>query len=573
MRIVNVDISNFRGIKKGSFPFPKDERIICIIGSGDSCKSTLLKSIEWALWPSWNLVATDMDFYKGNTSEPIVIEVSVAEFIDALLNEEKYGLYLRDADAVISKEQNDEPKEQGLPVLTVRLTIDSSLEPKWEIVTNRSEPKLISHRDRQLLLCSSIGFDYEKDFLWGRNSVLQKYTNSKDTLHNAYTQVMRNAIKDIKLGELDTTASQLKDAGKQYGVSFAGEVHNRILMQNGSFSTMVGVFDGEVPFVQRGLGSKRLLSMGMHINISDGASVLLVDEIETGLEPYRICALINEFRRRHKNSGQIIMTTHSQNTITECSVNELHVISAHNGIVKLHGLVSGDAEVDETTQRIIRTEPAAFLCKRLIVCEGKTEVGLLRALDKYMSESKGKRFAYFGVGTALGGGGDKFFKMSYLLQKCGYEVSILMDSDLTKEEEEKENARVLHGIPVFDWEEGNALEEQLFSDSPTDIINKLLLIAIENKTYEHVKTKLTGKIPDEFLVVTEDSIQINSNITDEMKKMLGTIAKRKNSEWYKRIDLGEVIGDIILAQLDSFSPESRLITVLSQIESWVIADE
>ena len=53
-------------------------------------------------------------------------------------------------------------------------------------------------------------------------------------------------------------------------------------MQNGSLSTTVGVFDGDVPFVQRGLGSKRLLSMGMHINISDGASVLLVDEIETG---------------------------------------------------------------------------------------------------------------------------------------------------------------------------------------------------------------------------------------------------------------------------------------------------
>ena len=387
MRIVNVDISNFRGIKQGSFPFPKDKRIVCIIGSGDSCKSTLLKSIEWALWPSWNLIATDMDFYEGNTSEPIVIEVSVAEFIDALLNEEKYGLYLRNADAVINKEQNDEPKEQDLPVLTVRLMIDGSLEPKWEIVTNRSEPKLINHRDRQLLLCSSIGFDYEKDFLWGRNSILQKYTNSRDTLHNAYTQVMRNAIKDIKLDELDTTASQLRDTGKQYGVSFAGEVHNKILMQNGSLSTTVGVFDGDVPFVQRGLGSKRLLSMGMHINISDGASVLLVDEIETGLEPYRICALINEFRRRHKTSGQIIMTTHSQNAITECSVNELHIISSHNGIVKLHGLVSGDTEVDEITQRIIRTEPAAFLCKRLIVCEGKTEIGLLRNCRKIICNS------------------------------------------------------------------------------------------------------------------------------------------------------------------------------------------
>ena len=67
-------------------------------------------------------------------------------------------------------------------------------------------------------------------------------------------------------------------------------------MQNGSYSTTVGVFDDKVPFAQRGLGSKRLLSIGMNVNACDDGILVLVDEVETGLEPYRISALINRKR-------------------------------------------------------------------------------------------------------------------------------------------------------------------------------------------------------------------------------------------------------------------------------------
>ena len=64
MRITHVEIKNFRGIKHTFVLFPLDSRIVCLVGSGDSCKSTLLTAIEWALWPSWSLIATDMDFYN-----------------------------------------------------------------------------------------------------------------------------------------------------------------------------------------------------------------------------------------------------------------------------------------------------------------------------------------------------------------------------------------------------------------------------------------------------------------------------------------------------------------------------
>lgn len=573
MRIINVDVENFRGIKKGSFTFPVDTRLVCVIGPGDSSKSTLLKSIEWALWPSWNLNVTDNDFYNGDTRVPIKIEVSIAEFADVLYSEDKYGLYLRNADSVVNHEQNDEPKENEMMALTVRLTIDECLEPKWEVVTNRLEPKVINSRDRQLLQCNSIGFNYEKDFTWGRNSILQKYTDSKETLHNTYTQAIRNVAKEIQLNNLDAVTTNLMHAGKQYGVDFSGDLHNKILMQNGSFATTVGIFDGNVPFVQRGLGSKRLLSIGMNVNASDGASVLLIDEIETGLEPYRICSLINEFRRRYKTSGQIIMTTHSQNAVTECSIKELQIISSQDGIVQLHTLMTDDSKMNDTIQKILRSQPTAFLCKRIIVCEGSTEIGLLRALDKYMVENKSERFAYYGVCTATAGGGDKFFKMAYLLKQCGYDTCIVMDSDIIDEEKDKSKYRNVYGIKIFDWDVGNAIEEQLFLDSSLEVINKLIDVVVNEKSLDHVKEKFKGKISQDFWKITDDKISIIGDIPVAVKKTIGTIAKDKNSEWFKRIDLGEKVGDIVFSNYDKYDDRSRIKTILSQIEKWVTRNE
>ena len=54
------------------------------------------------------------------------------------------------------------------------------------------------------------------------------------------------------------------------------------------------------------------------------------------------------------------------------------------------------------------------------------------------------RFAYHGVGTALGGGGGNHFLLAKLLKKCGYEVCILMDSDIPSEEKGKKEWKHNH---------------------------------------------------------------------------------------------------------------------------------
>lgn len=107
MRIRHIKVKNFRGIKQADLTFPLSQRLICLIGPGDSTKSTVLIVIHYALWPNWNLTISSSDFYECNTEEPISIEVSFDEFPESFLKEQKYGLYLRGSWSADS----DEPTE------------------------------------------------------------------------------------------------------------------------------------------------------------------------------------------------------------------------------------------------------------------------------------------------------------------------------------------------------------------------------------------------------------------------------------------------------------------------------
>ena len=571
MKLTNLEIKNFRGIKHTSVFFPQDSRIICLIGAGDSGKSTLLAAVEWALWPSWSLVATDTDFYNCDTSVPIEITVSITELPESLKKEDKFGLYLRDFVKVCLGE-DDEPIDSGTTILTIQLTIDDSLEPKWNVITSRTDPKTISQKDRRQLSFGVVGFDYEKDFQWGRGSILQKYADSREALHSAFTQSMRAAIENTSLEALDQMAPTVKEVGKQYGVGFNGEIHNRLLMQNGSYSTTVGVFDDKVPFAQRGLGSKRLLSIGMNVNACEDGTLVLVDEVETGLEPYRISTLIKQFRSQFKDHGQLIMTTHSMSAVCECTVNEVCVCYNNGGELKLHRLSKKDA-IKADVQALLRTNPDAFLCKRVIVCEGKTEVGVLRAFDSFLMEKGIGRFAHYGVTAIPGGGGDNFFQVALLLYECGYEVAILMDSDIPEEETQKQLMRD-KGIPVFDWEPDFAIEEQIFKDVSLECIDDLLAIAVEEHSFDKVIANFNRFFkPDEIpCSVENEEITVYEDISTEERVMIGKVAKHKRSEWYKNTSKGEMIGNRIFQEFDDMA-ECRFKAQMIALQNWVTGHE
>src|SRR5436309_14085353 len=126
MQLRKVVIQNFRGI--GSFSWQPSSPLTCIVGAGDSCKSTILDAIEIALTSRWFSFA-DVDFTDGDTTRAIEILVTVGQLPNEVLRENRMGLHLRGW----GKESTlrDEPESDDEAVVTVRLTVDASLEPAW----------------------------------------------------------------------------------------------------------------------------------------------------------------------------------------------------------------------------------------------------------------------------------------------------------------------------------------------------------------------------------------------------------------------------------------------------------
>ncbi len=568
MIISNLYVRNFRGIKEGDIDFSLQSRLICLIGAGDSTKSTILKAIEWVLWPSWNLVVSDSDFYQCDTTQSITIRGTFSEIPDQLIAEDKYGLYLRRPNIPIAEGMDDEPKD-GEPIcITIQLTIGESLEPRWEIVNNRNEPKTLSLADRRVLLSNSIGTNCSKDMVWGKLSILQKYADSKGTLRDVQLITLRSIAQNANLRELDDISEIIESIGKTYGVGFDGEITNRLQIQGGSLASSVGLFDGNAPLSQRGLGSQRLLSMGLNINASSNSSILLLDEIESGLEPYRLRNLINELRQStsKSKSGQVIMTTHSPVAVAECTISEILVIQSTAGITKAYKLKGSNEKANDSLQAQIRKNAEAFLSKRIIICEGKTEIGFIRALDTYLANEKHRRIAFTGA-SATDGGGSAIFDCANKLMECGYKICLIMDSDVSEENKQKE-ALKRKGIRIFDWDEPNSIEEQIFQDIPNDVANDLIDLVIKEYGIDSVKSRLST-IPH-----SEQNNHIIIDLADnKIRKSIGSIAKKKGVEWFKRIDHGEALGNVIFENLSKLDENCKLKLVINEIINWITQND
>ncbi|MEJ7682591.1 MAG: AAA family ATPase [Segetibacter sp.] len=172
-KIHSIKIINFRGIKGFSQSFTSN--LVCIIGRGDSGKSTILDAILNVLSPSWNITFHDNDFFNCNTSDPINIEATVTDLPEAFLKENKFGLYIRGL-AKATNAISDEIEDDHEKALTIQLIVKKDLEPKWFVINGRqSEPIAISAYDRAKPNAFMISDYIDRHFSWSKGIHYMRY--------------------------------------------------------------------------------------------------------------------------------------------------------------------------------------------------------------------------------------------------------------------------------------------------------------------------------------------------------------------------------------------------------------
>lgn len=130
-KVVKLSIENFRRFKSFTCNFGQTN-LVCLIGRGDSGKTSILDALAYVLSPSWSLSFMDYDFCNQDTSRPIRIRAVVTEFPDELAKIEKYGLF-RTGYRTETLEECAIDETDAEEALAIELTVDASLEPKWEV--------------------------------------------------------------------------------------------------------------------------------------------------------------------------------------------------------------------------------------------------------------------------------------------------------------------------------------------------------------------------------------------------------------------------------------------------------
>jgi hypothetical protein len=576
MRIRQVVVRNFRGILE--MDWLPSGLLSCLVGAGDSTKTTILDAIEYALSPRWSIPFADVDFHDADITKPIEIKVTVGGLPAALFTEDKFGL-CKDGWHP-EKGLIDEPTEDDgecEAVLTVALRVSSSLEPEWSVVSDRDQDgRNLSWRDRARFGMVRLGAEIDREFSWNRLSSLTRFTSDSAETDSIIAEVHRNlrrAVESQSMEKLLEAAKGVEKAAKRLGFSptreFIPRLESRLV---GLGMGALSLHDGDIPLALAGLGSRRLVALAIQRTAVPDGAIVLIDEVEHGLEPHRIRRLLRSLARgvapetagadRDEPAlGQVIMTTHSPTPILELAAPSIHVVRASpEGKTTVF-------DVPDDLHGTLRFAPYALLGRKILVCEGETEVGLCTGMEEFwQSRNDNESVACKGVVFANGGGRTNAPARALALKALGYEVALLADSD----EPIAPDAATLTaaGIPVVQWDGNVSIEGRIALDLPFAVLKEL----VEQVARERGETSVGESIaaggiarPTDGQSDLDNWSTANGNCEVDLRVAVGKAAKK--GEWYKTIDGGKRLASAIsraFGQMDTSDTAKKL----EALEKW-----
>jgi putative ATP-dependent endonuclease of the OLD family len=570
-RIHSLKIKNFRGIKNFSHTFGSSN-LNCLIGRGDSGKSTILDAIYVGLSPNWNEIFHDGDFHNGDHTQPIEIEITLTNVPQDLVLDRKFAEYKKGYNPatgqIFEDIDDDEPTESAL---TIKLEVTGDLEPKWFVVADRqAEPKSISHTDRKKLNVLFVSDSVDKHFLWSKwnplYNLLRQDSGTDGGDANIVLDILREAKQKIDTCEPEQFAATMQkviEVSKKFGIDLPNAStkidFKDIVVKDGRFS----LHDESIPFRLKGKGSKRLISMAIQTALSKAGGIILIDELEQSLEPDRITHAAATLLK--ETDAQVFITTHSKDVLVELKTENLLLVRQSN---------SSLTTFSNSLQGLLRAHADTFFAKRVIVCEGSTEIGICRALNKYRQAKGLDSFAVKAVAYTKGGG-DSMIDYCRGFVQSEFPTALFCDSDKASINEKKVEL-INIGVSIFDWETGFALEHAVAKYLPYEGVKKMLILAKDSKSkkeelavddarlaiWNSVKSKFTGECPLKYLTTTD---------SEELRTAIGKAAQSKSNPWFKTIRDGELLGDIIFNHFEEIKADP-LGKQLQSLLDWIDAD-
>ena len=576
-RIRRIEIQNFRSIQ--SLVWWPSDGINCLIGPGDSGKSSILDAIDLCLGARRSAPFGDTDFFDLDVTRPISISITLGALPDALKNFDAYGDYLRGVDSGLGL-VSDEPGAGLETAITLRLQVASDLEPSWTLFSERAHAQGLERglvwKDRSLLAQARIGGGSSSNLSWARNSVLNRLTDERAELGAELARAAREARTNFgnQAGaQLGATLAVVTNTARTLGVPVGAGTGAQALLDAHAVSISDGAIalhnEAGIPLRSLGTGSTRLLTAGLQRAAANAASVALVDEVEYGLEPHRLTRLLDSLGAKEVSNAplQVFMTTHSPVALRELSDSQLFVVRTLPAAHQINrASFAGDV------QATLRTDPEAFLAKSVIVCEGASEVGFARGLDLFWTALGEVSFAALGGAYVNVGGGspDTCYERAMALQSLGYRVLVLLDADKPAAAEKVAAFHALGGVTLT-WRGQNTLEDELFASLPDAAIDALLQKAYErvgrDLVAEQIRAKANGADTLDALLARRGA---EGGYSPQSRTLLGCASRIRGNGWFKSLTAyQELTRDIVGPNLPASMP--AFFEIAKQLWNWTHA--
>lgn len=503
--IRKLTVSRFRGIEKLEWkPWPG---MNILLGGGDVGKTTILEAIALLLSPTNAITVSESDYWQRDSSREFLIEAVLSLSEASGINTQKSYSWPwtwdgTDAVQPAAKEKGEDLSDADDPVYRVRVRGTAELELAWEIVQPNDEADHFSVSVRRKIGVVRLSADERND-----RDLRLVYGSGLDRL--IADGALRARIGK-QISELDLEAS-LNESGR----NAIGELDKRLVVSalphdltlglTTSHGLSIGALIGllakkhevSLPLANWGAGTRRMVTLEIASAAEREASITLVDEIERGLEPYRLRKLLSIIANQE---GQAFITTHSPVAIACSEKARLWYMDSIGSV----GALPRDKIAPQQ-----RRDPETFLAKVAVIAEGPTEVGFLQFfLEKVFDTSP----LDHGVRVCDGQGNSATLDLLETLSASGLQFVGLADNEGT----EPGRWRVLKqklGDRLHQWQDG-CTEQHVIAEIADDKLPELLKDAEGTYDGDRLRT-----IADRLGIQDKQLASIEQALADQGKSL------------------------------------------------------
>lgn len=570
MRVRRLWIENFKGVRRLDWVLPTEQRLIALVGPGDSGKSTILDAIHYLLGDRWSIPFADTDFFGVNVEDPIVIKALLIDIPAALRKDTSFGLWLSGVDQ--KGEPQQDPEDELEPALIVQLTVDASLEPRWSVVRLDGAEQFLTSSQRRAFSTFKVDDRTDAQLRWSRNSPLGRMSSEDGGERNALAAASRAARETLvghENSSLADLAAKVQDRTNQIGGGSFADIKPGLDTSRSSMGAALALYEDAVPLTSFGLGSRRLTSLAVQQLAAGARSVAVVDELESGLEPHRAVRLLN-YLLSDDGYSQVLVTTHSPVIVEQAQIENLATVQSQAGIVTVTSL--GGAS--EPMLRLRRSRPSSLLARRVLVAEGKTEHGLLmeciEAWDAERAVTGLSTSAGEGLAIQDGSGGSEVAPRVQALAELGFVVAGFLDNDDRSIDAAVEAAEAA-GVQMIRWANGYKTETQICSQLSAKGLTALIKLGVQQRSSEDtVLQDLNAVEPSKPVpsLDVEDWLILSFTLEEARDRVAAGAVNRK---WFKDVDGGRLLGRWVVKNYEN-AQLSATAAHLAEVRAFVYPD-